>query len=67
MLDCCARHKHKETRERNRKILHLPPQKEDQIQADFYATEEITQKIEPGPKTQPEQIILSLQQRSIRQ
>jgi hypothetical protein len=67
MLNCCAHHKLSETRERSREVLHLPPQKEDQIPADFYATEEITQEIEPGPKTPTEQTVLSLQQRSIRQ
>ena len=51
MTNFRAYHTLRETCEGSREILHLPPQKEDQIPADFYATEEITQEIEPGPKT----------------
>jgi len=61
MLNCCAHHKHRETRECSREILHLPPQKKGQIPAEFYATEEITQETEPSSKTPTEQTILSLQ------
>jgi hypothetical protein len=50
MLNFYTHHKHRESRKNSRKILHLPPHKLDLIPDDFYATEEITQKNESGPK-----------------
>ena len=37
MLISCAHHKHGKTREHSRKIVHLPPQKKDQILKDRHA------------------------------